>query len=415
MKEGAWLQCAVNITEADRLSRLGQFRAPIRTLSAGDQACLAQQREYPTNDDWISIQLPCNVFRGLFRLGFRSQQDKGMDACCESRIYSHSVKLTHAQLNQHHQLVTLTVTSETGPAHDQDNVIVGEKDRVSFEPLIFNLAFDLQSMERSVLRILFVGDVFGSPGRRIVKEHLGYLIHDHQVDLVIVNAENSAGGFGVTPSTADELFDLGAHVLTTGNHIWDKKEIIEYLQSVPGDSNERPRRVVRPANYAPGAPGYGFYQGSLLSGQAYAVINLQGKVFMNTPEDPFRTVDHVLKQITAPVIFVDFHAEATSEKVAMGWYLDGRVTAIIGTHTHIPTADQRVLPGGTAYQTDAGMSGPYDGVIGVEKDLVLARFLTGMPAKFEPARNDARMCASLIDCDGVTGRATAIQRFMLGE
>jgi metallophosphoesterase (TIGR00282 family) len=265
------------------------------------------------------------------------------------------------------------------------------------------------------LKILFVGDVFGSPGRRIVREHIGSLIEQHEVDLVVVNAENSAGGFGVTPATADELFDLGAHVLTTGNHVWDKKEIIEYMQSVPASSHDRPRRLVRPANYAPGAPGYGFYEGSLPNGQAYAVVNIQGKVFMNTPEDPFRTMDALLKQITAKVILVDMHGEATSEKVAMGWYLDGRVTALLGTHTHVPTADERVLPGGTAYQTDVGMSGPYDSVIGVEKELVLARFLTGMPGKFEPARSDARMCAALIECDGGTGRATGIRRFMLGE
>ncbi len=265
------------------------------------------------------------------------------------------------------------------------------------------------------MRILFVGDVFGSPGRRIVREHLGHLIEGNEVDLVVVNAENSAGGFGVTPATADELFDLGADVLTTGNHIWDKKEIIEYMQSVPAESHERPRRLVRPANYAPAAPGYGFYEGSLPNGQAYAVVNLQGKVFMNTPEDPFRTIDKVLKEIKARVILVDFHGEATSEKVAMGWYLEGRVTALLGTHTHIPTADERVLPGGTAYQTDVGMSGPYDGVIGVEKELVLARFLTGMPGKFEAAQHDARMCATLIECDGGTGRATGIRRFMLGE
>jgi metallophosphoesterase (TIGR00282 family) len=265
------------------------------------------------------------------------------------------------------------------------------------------------------LQILFVGDVFGSPGRRIVGEHLASLISQHTVDLVVINAENSAGGFGVTPATADELFDLGAHVLTTGNHVWDKKEIIEYMQSVPADSHERPRRLVRPANYAPAAPGYGFYEGELPNGQSYAVVNLQGKVFMNTPEDPFRTIDAVLQQIKTRVILVDFHGEATSEKVAMGWYLDGRVTAILGTHTHIPTADERVLPGGTAYQTDVGMSGPYDSVIGVEKELVLARFLTGMPGKFEAARNDARMCATLIGCDGATGRASSVQRFMLGE
>jgi 2',3'-cyclic-nucleotide 2'-phosphodiesterase len=265
------------------------------------------------------------------------------------------------------------------------------------------------------LQILFVGDVFGSPGRRIVREHLPSLIGHHHVDLVVINAENSAGGFGVTPATADELFDLGAHVLTTGNHVWDKKEIIDYMQSVPAYSHERPRRVVRPANYAPGAPGYGFYEGALPGGQSYAVVNLQGRVFMNTPEDPFRTIDTVLGQIKAKTILVDFHGEATSEKVAMGWYLDGRVTALLGTHTHIPTADERILPGGTAYQTDVGMSGPYDSVIGVEKELVLARFLTGMPGKFEAARNDARMCATLIECDGATGRASSIRRFMLGE
>jgi len=265
------------------------------------------------------------------------------------------------------------------------------------------------------LRILFVGDVFASAGRRIVGEHLGSLIEHHGIDLVVVNAENSAGGFGVTPSIADELFDLGADVLTTGNHVWDQKAIIEYMQSVRADSHERPRRLIRPANYAPAAPGYGWYEGKLPDGQTFAVVNLQGKVYLNTPEDPFRTIDLVLKQITAKVILVDFHAEATSEKVAMGWHLDGRVTALLGTHTHIPTADERILPKGTAYQTDVGMSGPWDGVIGVEKDLVLARFLTGMPSKFEAAERDPRMCATMIDCDGATGRATGIRRFMLGE
>jgi metallophosphoesterase (TIGR00282 family) len=265
------------------------------------------------------------------------------------------------------------------------------------------------------LHILFVGDVFGSPGRRIVREHLAHVLEHRQVDLVIINAENAAGGFGVTPAIADELFDLGAHVLTTGNHIWDKKEIIEYMQSVPADSHARPRRILRPANYVAGTPGFGFYQGSLPTGQAYAVINLQGRVFMGSSDDPFRAADALLKEITAKVIFVDIHAEATSEKMALGWYLDGRVTAVIGTHTHVPTADERVLPGGTAYQTDVGMSGPYDSVIGVEKELVLNRFLTGMPGKFEAARGDARMVAALIECDGATGRATSIQRLMLGE
>ncbi len=265
------------------------------------------------------------------------------------------------------------------------------------------------------MNILFVGDVFGNAGRRIVREHIGHVLEERHVDLLVVNAENSAGGFGVTPAIADELFDLGAHVLTTGNHVWDKKEIIEWMESVAADSHERPRRVIRPANYAPGAPGFGYYQGALPNGQEYAVVNVQGRVFMNTPEDPFRTMDALLKEITARVILVDLHAEATSEKVSMGWYLDGRVTAVLGTHTHVPTADARVLPGGTAYQTDVGMSGPYDSVIGVEKDLVLQRFLTGMPGKFEAAKGDPRMCAALIECDGATGRATSIRHLMLGE
>lgn len=265
------------------------------------------------------------------------------------------------------------------------------------------------------MRILFVGDVFGSPGRRIVREHLGHVVEQRGVDLVIINAENAAGGFGLTPAIAEELFDLGAHVLTTGNHVWDKRELIDYLQSTAPGSHDRARRIVRPANYAAGTPGFGYYEGELPSGQSYAVIDLQGRVFMPSNDDPFRTADALLEKIKARVVVVDIHGEATSEKMALGWYLDGRVTAVLGTHTHVPTADERVLPEGTAYQTDVGMSGPYDGIIGVEKELVLARFLTGMPNKFEPAKHDARMAAALIECDGATGRATSIQRLMLGE
>ena len=265
------------------------------------------------------------------------------------------------------------------------------------------------------MKLLFVGDVFGSPGRRVVREHLPHLIHERQVDLVIVNGENAAGGFGLTPPIAEDLFDLGAHVLTTGNHIWDKREIIDYLGSVPAESHERPRRIIRPANYPQGTPGHGIYEGALPSGIAYAVLNLQGRVFMPAIDDPFRTADRLLAAVKAKVILVDIHAEATSEKMALGWYLDGRVTAVLGTHTHVPTADERVLPNGTAYQTDVGMSGPYESVIGVEKELVLQRFLTAMPGKFEPARGDARLCALLIECDPMTGRATQVQRLMLGE
>ena len=268
------------------------------------------------------------------------------------------------------------------------------------------------------MNILFVGDVFGSPGRHIVREHLPHVIETHEVDLLVINGENSAGGFGITPSIAEELFDLGAHVINTGNHIWDKKEIFEYM-TVPAESHERGRRVIRPANYAVNTPGFGLYQGALPNGQEYAVLNLQGRVFMSSCDDPFRKADELLDQISresgARLILLDLHAEASSEKVAMGWYLDGRVTAVLGTHTHIPTADERILPNGTAFQTDVGMSGPYDSVIGVETELVLKRFLTGMPGKFEPAKANPKMCATLVSCDATTGRAHHIQRLMLGE
>ena len=265
------------------------------------------------------------------------------------------------------------------------------------------------------MNILFVGDVFGSAGRRIVREHIGHVRKANAVDLVVINAENAAGGFGVTPQIAEDLFDLGADVLTTGNHVWDKRELIDYMNSVPADSQERPRRVLRPANFLPGNPGYGVFEGTTDSGVPFAVIDLMGRVFMNGTNDPFHAVSDILAGIKAKVILVDFHAEATSEKVAMGWHLDGKVTAVLGTHTHIPTADQRILPGGTAYQTDVGMSGPYDSVIGVEKEMVLHRFLTGMPGKFEAAKGNPKMCASLITCDAATGRASGIQRIMLGE
>lgn len=264
------------------------------------------------------------------------------------------------------------------------------------------------------MNILFVGDIFGSAGRHIVREHLPHVIETNSVDLLVINGENAAGGFGITPSLAEEIFDMGAHVITTGNHIWDKREIFEYM-TVPADSHERGRRVLRPANYAAGTPGFGIYQGELPSGQSYAVLNLQGRVFMSSCDDPFRKADELISQLTAKVILLDIHAETTSEKVALGWYLDGRVTAVVGTHTHIPTADARVLPGGTAFITDVGMSGPYDSVIGVETELVLNRFLTGMPGKFEAAKGNPKMCAVLIGCDGQTGRAYSIQHLMLGE
>lgn len=261
------------------------------------------------------------------------------------------------------------------------------------------------------MNILFVGDIFGSAGRKIVHEHIGHVVEAHQVELIVINAENAAGGFGVTPQIAEEFFDLGADVLTTGNHVWDKRELIEYMKS----GEERARRVIRPANMQAGLPGSGVFEGVTRGGVDFAVVQLMGRVYIANTNDPFHAADEALAGIKAKVILVDFHAEATSEKVAMGWHLDGRVTAVLGTHTHIPTADERVLPGGTAYQTDVGMSGPYDSVIGVERDLVLHRFRTGLPGKFEAAKANPKMCAALVGCDPATGRATSIQRIMLGE
>ncbi len=264
------------------------------------------------------------------------------------------------------------------------------------------------------MRILFIGDIFGRPGRLSVKEHLPAFLKDRPVDLVIANAENAAGGFGLTPAIVDELFELNIAVLTTGNHIWDKREIIEYFNSADGNPHSPARRVLRPANYPAGTPGIGMYEGRAAD-IPYAIINLQGRVFLPQNDDPFRVADTLLARTKARVILVDIHAEATSEKVAMGWYLDGRVTAVLGTHTHIPTADTRILPQGTAYQTDVGMTGPYDSVIGVEKDTILQRFLTQMPARFEPAQGNVRLCAALIECDPQTGRAYQIERVSVAQ
>ena len=262
------------------------------------------------------------------------------------------------------------------------------------------------------MRILFIGDIFGRPGRTIVKERLPELVKQHQIDLIIANGENSAAGFGITQPLAEELFEMGVEVITTGNHVWDKREIMDYFQTTNGNPHSPARRLLRPANYPPGMPGVGLYQGKK-GDVPYAVINLQGRVFMASIDDPFRVADQLLKEVSAKVILVDMHAEATSEKVSMGWYLDGRVTAMVGTHTHVPTADERVLPKGTAYITDVGMTGPYDGVIGVKKEMILERFLTSLPTRFEPATGDPRLCAVVIDCDETTGRARSIERLMV--
>jgi 2',3'-cyclic-nucleotide 2'-phosphodiesterase len=262
------------------------------------------------------------------------------------------------------------------------------------------------------LKILFIGDIFGRPGRTIVKDRLPTLRKQHAPDLVIANCENAAAGFGITPPLADELFDLGIDVMTTGNHVWDKREIIDYFQMADGNPHSPARRLLRPANFSPNLPGWGVYEGEK-NGTRYAVVNLQGRVFMGSSDDPFRYADQLLGQIKSKIVFVDFHAEASSEKIAFGWYLDGRVTAVVGTHTHVPTADETVLPKGTAYITDVGMTGPYDSVIGVKKELVIEKFLSGMPARFEPANGDIRLCAVVVECDERSGRATCIERLML--
>jgi 2',3'-cyclic-nucleotide 2'-phosphodiesterase len=262
------------------------------------------------------------------------------------------------------------------------------------------------------LKILFIGDIFGRPGRNIVKDRLPELRKQHAVDLVIANCENAAAGFGITPPLAEELFDLGIDVMTTGNHVWDKREIIEYFQMADGNPHSPARRLLRPANFSQGLPGWGVYEGQK-NGVSYAVLNLQGRVFMGSSDDPFRYVDRLLEQIKSTIVFVDFHAEASSEKVAFGWYLDGRATAVVGTHTHIPTADATVLPKGTAYITDVGMTGPYDSVIGVKKELVIEKFLSGMPARFEAANGDVRLCAVMVQCDDQTGRASTMEQVIL--
>ena len=258
------------------------------------------------------------------------------------------------------------------------------------------------------MKVLFIGDIFGQPGRRIVKETLPRLLEEYAPELVLANAENAAAGFGITPPLVEELLDLGIAVLTSGNHIWDKKEIYPYLRE-HADS-----RLLRPANYPAEAPGQGLYAGRTPSGIGYAVLNVQGRVFMPSIDCPFRTADALLARIPAEIRIriVDVHAEATSEKVALGWYLDGRMTAVVGTHTHIPTADETILPQGTAYLTDLGMTGPYDSVIGIEKRAVIEKFLNQLPTRFEVAKGDVRLSAVLIEADPETGRALSIQRIV---
>ena len=254
------------------------------------------------------------------------------------------------------------------------------------------------------MRILFVGDIFASPGRAILADHLRDIVATNRIDLAIATAENSAGGFGITPPIAEELFALGLDVLTSGNHIWDKREVYDYFALQP--------RLLRPANYACGVPGLGVVVVKARNGADCAVINLQGRTYMPQTDCPFRKADEILESLdpSVKVRFVDFHAELTSEKMAMGWYLNGRVSAVVGTHTHVPTADTRILSGGTAYQTDAGMTGSYESVIGVETDIILKRFLTALPVRMEPAKGVPELHSVIVHVDDTTGKALEARR-----
>ena len=254
------------------------------------------------------------------------------------------------------------------------------------------------------MNILFIGDVFGRPGRDIVRKGLRPLVNHYAIDFVVANVENAAGGFGITREIGDSLASCGVDVMTSGNHVWDKKEALDYVAAEP--------RLLRPANYPAGAPGRGAILARTDDGRGVGVVNLMGRVFMNPLDDPFKGALREIELLAGRtrVILVDFHAEATSEKIAMGWHLDGRVSAVIGTHTHVQTADERVLPGGTAYITDVGMTGPHDSIIGTEREPALARFLTGMPSRFEPATGNPRLHGVVVAVDEATGKATSITR-----
>jgi metallophosphoesterase (TIGR00282 family) len=253
------------------------------------------------------------------------------------------------------------------------------------------------------MNILMLGDVFGEPGRAALEKRLPGLKEEHRIDFTVVNVENAAAGFGVTPEIARGLLDLGVDVMTSGNHIWDRKEILAYIA--------KENLLLRPANFPPGTPGVGHV--TVKAGpHRVAVLNLMGRTFMSPIDCPFQKADEIIPELRreTPIILVDMHAEATSEAVAMGWYLDGRVSAVAGTHRHVQTADERILPGGTAYITDLGMTGPVDSVIGVDKDLILRRFLTQMPIRFEPAKGPAAVCGVVITVDPQSGRASEIRR-----
>jgi metallophosphoesterase (TIGR00282 family) len=260
-----------------------------------------------------------------------------------------------------------------------------------------------------MINVLFIGDVFGSPGRAFLKEQLPGLMDRHNTDFVIVNCENAAGGAGLTSDVAAELFDMGVDAMTSGNHIWDKKEIYPFLDS--------DKRVLRPANFPPGVPGRGAAVFQTRSGRQVGVVSVAGRVYSPQSLDcPFRTLDaEIVKlRLTTPIIIVDFHAEATSEKISAGYYVDGRVSALFGTHTHVQTADEMILPGGTAYITDAGMTGSNEGVIGVKKEIILKHFLTQMPVRHEPAKGKRQLCGVFCSIDN-SGAAAHVERVRILE
>ena len=261
--------------------------------------------------------------------------------------------------------------------------------------------------KKECVNCLFIADILGKPGRKVVSERLPSLRKEFDVDVCIANCENASGGKGITVRVAETLFSYGIDVLTSGNHVWAHKEILPYLESHPN--------IIRPANYPPGVRGRGFGLFPLDYGGSVGVLNLQGRVFMKELDCPFRVAVEAIEELNkvTSVIFVDFHAEATSEKMAMGWYLDGKVSAIFGTHTHVQTADERILPKGTAYITDVGMTGPHDSIIGIEKEIVLDRFLTQVPSRFRPAVGNVKLCGVVVTIESDTGRAVHIQRLML--
>ena len=257
------------------------------------------------------------------------------------------------------------------------------------------------------MNLLFVGDIFGKPGREIARRAIPALVATRAIDLVIANVENSAAGFGVTGDIADTILEFGVDVMTSGNHVWDKKEVLDYIARQP--------RLLRPGNFPAGVPGRGSYLARTRTGEPVGVINLMGRVFMTPLDDPFALAVKEIEALRSKtrVIFVDFHAEATSEKVAMGWHLDGRATAVVGTHTHVQTADERILPKGTAYMTDAGMTGPHDSIIGVTVEAALRPIPQRDAGKFEAASGHARLNAVIVSADAATGRATGIERINL--